>query len=110
MADSFSSKKDKIIIGKVDGDSNRKLSQKLNIKGFPTLLWFDEKSTEPAPYEGRRDLDSLTQFITEKTKIKSSAGAAAGDKQDQNKLAVQLNDRNFEEIVMDQNKDVLVEL
>lgn len=96
----------------MDGDSNRKLSQKLNIKGFPTLLWFDEKSTEPTPYEGRRDLDSLTQFITEKTKIKSSAGsgAAVGDKQDQNRLAVQLNDRNFEEIVMDQNKDVLVEL
>lgn len=94
-----------MIIGKVDGDSNRKLSQKFSIKGFPTLLWFSENSSDPIPYEGPRDLDSLSKFITEKTRIKSKV-----TKETTAKVAVQLTDKNFEDIVMDKHKNVLVEL
>ncbi|KAG6877802.1 hypothetical protein C0993_003776 [Termitomyces sp. T159_Od127] len=71
LADAFSGVKDKIVIAKVDADNDKTLAHKYNIKGFPTLKWFDAKG-EVEPYESGRDLESLAAFVTKKSGVKSS--------------------------------------
>ncbi|KAI1503606.1 thioredoxin-like protein [Biscogniauxia marginata] len=69
LAQVFATSKD-VQIAKVDADAEKALGRKFGVQGFPTLKWFDGKSDEPADYNGGRDLESLTAFITEKTGIK----------------------------------------
>ncbi|PGH02283.1 protein disulfide-isomerase domain [Blastomyces parvus] len=70
LADAFAFASDKVHISKVDADEHRSLGKKFGIQGFPTLKWFDGKSDKPEEYNGGRDLESLTKFVTEKTGIK----------------------------------------
>lgn len=69
LASSFESNKD-VQIAKVDADAERDLGKRFGIQGFPTLKWFDGKSDKPTDYSGGRDLESLSNFITEKTNAK----------------------------------------
>ncbi|KAF4927214.1 Protein disulfide-isomerase erp38 [Colletotrichum viniferum] len=69
LASSFESNKD-VQIAKVDADAERDLGKRFGIQGFPTLKWFDGKSDKPTDYNGGRDLESLSNFITEKTNAK----------------------------------------
>lgn len=64
---------DKVQIAKVDADEHRSLGKEYGVQGFPTLKWFDGKSAEPIPYEGGRDIESLTAFITDKTGVRPKA-------------------------------------
>ena len=63
--------KDKVQIAKVDADAQRDLGKRFGVQGFPTLKFFDGKSDKPTEYNGKRDLESLTKFITEKTGVRS---------------------------------------
>lgn len=56
-------------IAKVDADAERSLGKRYGVQGFPTLKFFDGKSDEPEEYKGGRDLESLSQFIADKTGI-----------------------------------------
>ncbi|KAI5917564.1 thioredoxin-like protein [Camillea tinctor] len=69
LAQVYATSKD-VQIAKVDADAEKALGKKFGVQGFPTLKWFDGKSETPTDYNGGRDLDSLTAFITEKTGIK----------------------------------------
>lgn len=69
--------KDKVSIAKVDADAQKGLGQRFGVQGFPTLKWFDGKSETPTDYNGGRDLESLTNFVVEKTGIKIKAKKAA---------------------------------
>ncbi|KAI1852413.1 hypothetical protein JX265_011046 [Neoarthrinium moseri] len=69
LAHAFESSKD-VQIAKVDADAERSLGQRFGVQGFPTLKFFDGKSDKPSDYNGGRDLESLTKFITEKTGVK----------------------------------------
>ncbi|KAL8951878.1 MAG: hypothetical protein Q9222_002184 [Ikaeria aurantiellina] len=101
VAQGFEFAKDKIVIGKVDADEHKDLGRKFGVRGFPTLKWFDGKSDKPENYEGGRDLDSLTAFISEKTGIKPKTKKVAPS-------AVQmLNDQTFKQEIGG-DKDVLV--
>ncbi|KXX80912.1 Protein disulfide-isomerase erp38 [Madurella mycetomatis] len=71
LAQAFEFAKDKVQIAKVDADAERALGKRFGVQGFPTLKWFDGKSDKPAEYNGGRDLESLSSFITEKTGIKA---------------------------------------
>ncbi|KAK0615956.1 thioredoxin-like protein [Bombardia bombarda] len=71
LASSLESVKDKVQIAKVDADAERSLGQRFGVQGFPTLKFFDGKSDKPIDYNGGRDLESLTAFISEKTGVKS---------------------------------------
>lgn len=43
----------KVNIAKIDATQNRQMSQKYQIKGFPTLILFDNKDkAKPIPYNG----------------------------------------------------------
>jgi protein disulfide-isomerase A6 len=70
LASLFESASSKVSIAKVDADAEKSLGKRFGIQGFPTLKWFDGKSDKPEDYNGGRDLESLTNFITEKTGIK----------------------------------------
>ena len=101
LATNFEFAKDKVSIAKVDADAEKELGRKFGVQGFPTLKWFDGKSDTPTDYQGGRDLESLSSFISEKTGLRIKTKKAAPS-------AVEvLTDRSFKaEIGGD--KDVLV--
>ncbi|KAF3056415.1 Protein disulfide-isomerase tigA [Daldinia childiae] len=100
LAQVFATSKD-VQIAKVDADAERSLGQKYGVQGFPTLKWFDGKSNKPTDYEGGRDLESLTKFITDKTGLK------AKKKLEMPSQVNMLTDTTFKEIV-GSDKNVLV--
>lgn len=101
LATNFEFAKDKVSIAKVDADAEKDLGRKFGVQGFPTLKWFDGKSDTPTDYQGGRDLESLSSFISEKTGIKIKTKKAAPS------AVEMLTDRSFKtEIGGD--KDVLV--
>ena len=77
LAKDFDFAKDKVSIAKVDADAEKELGKRFGVQGFPTLKWFDGKSESPEDYNGGRDLDSLKDFIIEKTGIKTKKKKAA---------------------------------
>lgn len=77
LAHAFEHAKDKVQIAKVDADAEKSLGKRFGIQGFPTLKWFDGKSDKPSDYNGGRDLDALSDFITEKTGVRNKKKAAA---------------------------------
>lgn len=101
LAQHFASAGDKVSIGKVDADEHKSLGRRFGVQGFPTLKWFDGKSETPEDYNGGRDLESLTKWVTEKTGIKAKSKKAVPSQVEM------LNDKTFKtEIGGD--KDVLV--
>lgn len=101
LATNFEFAKDKVSIAKVDADAEKDLGRKFGVQGFPTLKWFDGKSDTPTDYQGGRDLESLSSFISEKTGIKIKTKKPAPS------AVEMLTDRSFQtEIGGD--KDVLV--
>ncbi|CEH16879.1 Thioredoxin/protein disulfide isomerase [Ceraceosorus bombacis] len=94
----------KVTIAKIDADKNRDLGNRFAIKGFPTLKWFDGKDIDKLEdYGGARDLDTLAKFVEEKTGKKSNIKLPPPP------VAVQLGRDNFDRIVLDDSKHVLVE-
>ncbi|GAW02151.1 protein disulfide isomerase [Lentinula edodes] len=92
VADAYSHVKDKVFIAKVDADGiGKELGKKYGVTGFPTLKWFDGKGNYE-PYESGRDLDSFTSFIKPPPPPSYPI----------------LDYSNFDEVVMDPKKDVLV--
>src|SRR6266536_5431914 len=101
LAKDFEFAKDKIAIAKVDADSEKSLGKRFGIQGFPTIKFFDGKSDKPEDYNGGRDLESLSEFITKKTGIKPKKAKAAPSQVEM------LNDKTFKEQIGG-DKDVLV--
>ncbi|KAJ1921885.1 hypothetical protein H4219_000231 [Mycoemilia scoparia] len=103
FAEFFSSKKDEVIIAKIDADEHRDIGNHFKIKGFPTLLWFPKGHPDsPEPYEGSRDFDSLSFFV----KKKLASGSSTGEVSDP--LTI-LDNKNFDSIALDEAKSVLVD-
>ena len=101
LATTFDFAKDKVSIAKVDADAEKELGRRFGVQGFPTLKWFDGKSETPTDYPGGRELESLSNFISEKTGLKIKTKKAAPS------AVEMLTDRSFKaEIGGD--KDVLV--
>lgn len=100
LAQSYATSKN-VQIAKVDADAERDLGKRYGVQGFPTLKWFDGKSDKPVDYDGGRDLESLTKFISEKTGVK------AKKKLEMPSQVNMLTDTSFKEIVGG-DKDVFV--
>lgn len=72
LATSFAASGNKVSIANVDADEHKSLGKRFGVQGFPTLKWFDgTPNAEPQDYNGGRDLESLTAFISEKTGVKA---------------------------------------
>ena len=101
LAQHFDFAKDKVVIGKVDADEHKDLGRKFGVQGFPTLKWFDGKSDKPEDYNGGRDLESLSSFISEKIGVKPKPKKTAQS------AVTMLNDQTFKQQIGG-DKDVLV--
>lgn len=101
LATNFEFAKDKVSIAKVDADSEKDLGRRFGVQGFPTLKWFDGKSDTPTDYQGGRDLESLSGFISEKTGLKIKTKKAAPS------AVEMLTDRSFKSEIGG-DRDVLV--
>lgn len=93
---------DNVLIAKVDADGERELGGRFGVKGFPTLKFFPKGSTEPIDYNGGRSAEDIIKFINEKSGSRGRINKPPSD-------VVDLDDSNFDSVVMDTNKDVLVE-
>ena len=102
LAHEFSfAKKDKLLIAKVDADAEKSLGKRFGVQGFPTIKYFNGKDEKPEDYNGGRDLESLSAFITKKTGIKPKKKSVAPSQVEM------LNDKTFKQYI-GSDKDVLV--
>jgi protein disulfide-isomerase A6 len=105
LGDAFAHQKDNVIVAKLDADNYRDTGALFGVQGFPTLKWFPKGVNSPEgveDYKGGRDLNSLAGFIREKTGIAPRIKAQKSD-------VVELNTKNFHEVALNPNKNVLVE-
>lgn len=91
-----------IMIGKVDCDEHKGVCSKYGVSGYPTIQWFPKGSLEPKKYEGARTAEALVEYVNSEggTNVKIASVPTS---------VVVLNSDNFDEIVLNSKKDVLVE-
>ncbi|CAI9103502.1 OLC1v1001999C2 [Oldenlandia corymbosa var. corymbosa] len=91
-----------VLIGKVNCDDHKDVCSKYGVSGYPTIQWFPKGSLEPKKYEGARTAEALAEFVNTEggTNVKIAAVPSS---------VVVLTQDNFDEIVLDVKKDVLVE-
>nr|XP_043619946.1 probable protein disulfide-isomerase A6 [Erigeron canadensis] len=86
----------------VDCDEHKPLCTKFGVVSYPTIKWFPKGSLEPIEYEGARSADELAEYIN------TQAGTAVKLGPILTNVAI-LNSENFDDIVLDKTKNVLVE-
>ncbi|CAI9781733.1 unnamed protein product [Fraxinus pennsylvanica] len=91
-----------VLIGKVDCDEHKGVCSKYGVSGYPTIQWFPKGSLEPKKYEGARTAEALAEFVNNEGGTSVKIAAVPSD-------VVVLTPENFNEIVLDEAKDVLVE-
>jgi len=89
-------------VASVDADKHKDLGSRFGVSGFPTLKYFAAGSLEGEAYNGGRTAKDIVDFINQK------AGTNARIKEAPTAVTV-LTDENFDSIVKDSNKNVLVE-
>jgi protein disulfide-isomerase A6 len=91
-----------VLIGKVDCDEHKSICSKYGVSGYPTIQWFPKGSLDPKKYEGPRTAEALAEFVNSEggTNVKIAATPSN---------VVVLTADNFDEIVLDEKKNVLVE-
>lgn len=101
LATAFSHLKSKVQIVKIDGDIHRKTAKKYGVTGFPTIKFFNADGSID-DVNVPRDLDSLSNFITEKTGLRKKFSIP------QPSIVTSLSDSNFETTVGEKNKTAIV--
>jgi len=89
-------------IASVDADKHRDLGSRFGVTGFPTIKYFTANSKTGESYDGGRTANDIIEYINRRAgtngKVKSAATAVTV-----------LTPDNFDAIVKDESKDVLVE-
>jgi len=100
-AAAFKKAGDQVIIAKVDADKHKSLGQKYEVKGFPTLIYFDGLKKQ-VQFNGERDADGIITWINREagTKVRSSKPPS---------FVSILDAHNFDSIVSDTSKNILIE-
>ncbi|KAJ0054432.1 hypothetical protein Pint_00896 [Pistacia integerrima] len=91
-----------VLIGKVDCDEQKSVCSKYGVSGYPTIQWFPKGSLEPKKYEGPRTAESLAEFVNNEGGTNVKIAAVPSN-------VVVLTTDNFDAVVLDESKDVLVE-
>ncbi|XP_039127333.1 LOW QUALITY PROTEIN: protein disulfide-isomerase like 2-1-like [Dioscorea cayenensis subsp. rotundata] len=91
-----------VLIGKVDCDEHKGLCSKYGVSGYPTIQWFPKGSLEPKKYEGPRTAEALAEFVNTEGGTNVKLATIPSN-------VVILNEENFNQVVLDETKDVLVE-
>jgi len=105
LADAFKGESS-VTIAKVDADAHRDIGGAFGVTGFPTIKFFAKgssaKDSKGEDYSGGRTADDMINFINGK------AGTRAFVKKAPSSVVV-LTTANFDEIVLNENNNVLVE-
>jgi len=101
VGDAFAKTKS-VVIAKVDADKHKELGGRFGVSGFPTLKWFPKGSTTPEDYDGGRESQDIIDFINRKSGTNARVAKAPSD-------VTILDSTNFDSIVLDEKKNVLVE-
>jgi len=101
VADMFS-KESNVVIAEVDADAHKELGSRFGVTGFPTLKFFPKGTTTPEDYQSGRSIDEITTYVNNKVGTRVRVKKAPS-------FTVDLTNDNFESIVLDKSKDVLVE-
>ncbi|XP_071715978.1 probable protein disulfide-isomerase A6 [Rutidosis leptorrhynchoides] len=91
-----------VVIAKVDCDEHKGVCSKFGVSGYPTIQWFPKGSLEPKKYEGARTAEALLEFVNLEGGTNAKITTIPSS-------VVVLNSDNFQDIVLDSKKDVLVE-
>ncbi|KAG1365286.1 Disulfide-isomerase-like protein [Cocos nucifera] len=91
-----------ILIGKVDCDEHKSLCSKYGVSGYPTIQWFAKGSLEPKKYEGPRTAEALAEFVNNEGGTNIKVATVPSN-------VVVLTPDNFNQVALDETKDVLVE-
>ncbi|CAH9106960.1 unnamed protein product [Cuscuta europaea] len=90
------------LIAKVDCDEHKTLCSKYGVSGYPTIQWFPKGSLEPKKYEGSRTIEALVEFVNSEAGTNVKIAATPSN-------VVVLTAENFDEIVLNEKNNVLVE-
>jgi len=101
LGQAFASASD-VVIANFDADAHKEVPGRYGVTGYPTIKFFPKGTTKPEDYNSGRDLESFSSFLYDKTGVRARIAK-------KEEYAVSLTDRNFDEIVMDPTKHVLVE-
>ncbi|KAF9579792.1 hypothetical protein BGW38_003806 [Lunasporangiospora selenospora] len=102
LSEAFTAKKDKLVVAKVNADEHRALGEKFGIKGYPTIKWFPNGfDSTPEDYKGRRDLESLRDFVTGKSGFRAAGVVVPA--------VAELTGATFDDRVLNSKKSALVE-
>jgi protein disulfide-isomerase A6 len=105
----------------VDATQHESLAQKYQVQGFPTIKVFGADKKKPVDYNGQRTADDIVsgamkaanQLVKDrkagKSKSKNEKGEAKSDKKGKKSAVIELNEANFEALVMESNDHWLVE-
>jgi len=102
VGEAFAHVSSKVVVASVDADAHKELGSRFDVHGFPTLKWFPKGSTTPEDYNGGRTAEDIISFISEKSGAKGKAKKVSSS-------VVVLTSENFDRVVLDTSKDVLVE-
>ncbi|RZR88742.1 hypothetical protein BHM03_00016389 [Ensete ventricosum] len=99
-----------VLIGKVslmlivDCDEHKSICSKYGVSGYPTIQWFPKGSLEPKKcvYEGPRTAEALVEFVNTEGGTNVKLATIPSN-------VVVLTSETFDQIVLDETKDVLVE-
>jgi len=102
VGDAFAKFSSDVVIAKVDADKHRELGTKFGVSGFPTLKFFPKGKTDPIDYDSGRDPQDIIDYVNNKAGTRAKLAKASSD-------VVILSPANFDAVVLDETKDVLVE-
>jgi len=95
--------KEAVIVAKIDADMYKEIGSRFDVHGFPTLKFFPKgKPTAPVAYEGGRSIEDLVNYINEQAGTRARVKKAPSN-------VVDLTAQNFDSIVLNTKKHVLVE-
>ncbi|GJQ09666.1 hypothetical protein GpartN1_g1457.t1 [Galdieria partita] len=95
-----------VIVAQVDADKHSNLAKRFGVQGFPTIKWFHKKVDKASSedFSGSRTAESLADFIHQKL---GRTNIIRLPKEEVH--VVELSPENFDRIVLDPTKNVLVE-
>lgn len=77
LGEDFAFASDKLVIAKVDVNAHKSLLGRFGIQMYPTIMFFDGENETPETYHRMRELDSLTEFLEDKTGLSVTDGKLA---------------------------------
>ncbi|KAI3916218.1 hypothetical protein MKW98_004659 [Papaver atlanticum] len=101
LAENIKMANESVLIGKVDCDKNWNVCKKYEITDWPTLKWFSKRSLKPKEHEGQWKVEFLSDFVNIEAETDLKMETVPSN-------LVVLTDSNFDEVVLDETKNVMV--